>query len=157
MQQVCVASGVHEPVWITASNELEQLHSASLQGNRCSVRWLKCEFGFRPFKSLNPDSFPEASKNYAWKGIIRGVYVLHPIIVMAIEPTYCYHCRSHHPRNEMRLIVTKTGKRWRCIRSIEATQQGAEAREAYGRQVSEINRAESKSRAQRLNNLLQEK
>jgi hypothetical protein len=61
------------------------------------------------------------------------------------------------PRNEMRLMVTKTGKRWRCIRSIEATQQGREAREAYGRLVSEINRAESKSRAQRLNNLLQEK
>ncbi len=54
-------------------------------------------------------------------------------------------------------MVTKTGKRWRCIRSIEATQQGREAREAYGRLVSEINRAESKSRAQRLNNLLQEK
>jgi hypothetical protein len=75
----------------------------------------------------------------------------------SIEPTYCYHCRTHHPRNEMRLIVTKTGKRWRCIRSIEATQQGPEAREAYGRQVSEINKAESKSRAQRMNNLLQEK
>ena len=55
---------------------------------------------------------------------------------MATESTYCYHCRTHHPRNEMRLIVTKTGKRWRCIRSIEATQQGPEAREAYGHQVS---------------------
>ncbi len=76
---------------------------------------------------------------------------------MSTELTYCYHCRTHHPRNEMRLMVTKTGKRWRCIRSIEATQQGREAREAYGRLVSEINRAESKSRAQRLNNLLQEK
>jgi hypothetical protein len=52
---------------------------------------------------------------------------------------------------------TTPGKRWRCIRSIEATQQGAAAREAYGRQISEINKAESKSRAQRLNNLLQEK
>ena len=77
--------------------------------------------------------------------------------LMSTELTYCYHCRTHHPRNEMRLMVTKTGKRWRCIRSIEATQQGREAREAYGRLVSEINRAESKSRAQRLNNLLQEK
>ena len=57
----------------------------------------------------------------------------------------------------MRLIVTKTGKRWRCLRSIEATLQGAEALEAYGRQVSETNKAESKSRAQRMNNLLQEK
>jgi len=76
---------------------------------------------------------------------------------MATDLTYCYHCRTHHPRSEMRLIITKTGKRWRCIRSIEATQQGPEAREAYGRQISEINKAESKSRAQRLNNLLQEK
>ena len=79
------------------------------------------------------------------------------VLPMSTELTYCYHCRTHHPRNEMRLMVTKTGKRWRCIRSIEATQQGREAREAYGRLVSEINRAESKSRAQRLNNLLQEK
>ena len=76
---------------------------------------------------------------------------------MSDELTYCYHCRTHHPRSEMRLMVTKTGKRWRCIRSIEATRQGREAREAYGRQVTAINRAESKSRAQRLNSILQEK
>ena len=73
------------------------------------------------------------------------------------EPTYCYHCRTHHPRDEMRRLVTKTGTRWRCIRSIEATQRGIEAREAYGRQVSEMNRAESKARAQRLNHALHEK
>lgn len=73
------------------------------------------------------------------------------------ETAFCYHCRQHHPKSEMRQIETKAGKRWRCIRSIEATRQGAAAREAYGRQISEINKAESKSRAQRLNNLLQEK
>lgn len=73
------------------------------------------------------------------------------------ETAFCYHCRQHHPKTEMRQIETKAGKRWRCIRSIQATQQGPEAREAYGRQISEINKAESKSRAQRLNNLLQEK
>jgi hypothetical protein len=91
------------------------------------------------------------------RSIIAIVPDCHPLTAMATDPTYCYHCRTHHPRNEMRLIVTKTGKRWRCIRSIEATQQGAAAREAYGRQVSEINKAESKSRAQRMNNMLQEK
>ncbi|HQJ83537.1 MAG TPA: SPFH/Band 7/PHB domain protein, partial [Bacteroidales bacterium] len=64
------------------------------------------------------------------------------------DQTYCYHCRTHHPRNEMRLIVTKTGKRWRCIRSIEATRQGAAAREAYGRQISEINKAEGEKQAE---------
>lgn len=73
------------------------------------------------------------------------------------ELVYCYHCRTHHPREEMRRMVTKTGTRWRCIRSIEATQRGLEAREAYGRQVSEMNKAESKARAQRLNSVLQEK
>ena len=88
---------------------------------------------------------------------MAGVLANRPHTPMATDQTYCYHCRTHHPRNEMRLIVTKTGKRWRCIRSIEATRQGAAAREAYGRQISEINKAESKSRAQRLNNLLQEK
>lgn len=73
------------------------------------------------------------------------------------ETAFCYHCRAHHPKSEMRQIETKAGKRWRCIRSIEATRQGPEAREAYGRLISEINKAESKSRAQRMNNLLQEK
>ena len=76
---------------------------------------------------------------------------------MTSQTKFCYHCGAHHPVEEMRQIETRAGKRWRCIRSIEATQQGPEAREAYGRQVSEINKAESKSRAQRMNNLLQEK
>ena len=102
-------------------------------------------------------SLAQDGTNSAGRGIIATVTPGFPSIPMSTEQTYCYHCRTHHPRNEMRLIVTKTGKRWRCIRSIEATQQGPEAREAYGRMVSEINKAESKSRAQRLNNLLQEK
>ncbi len=102
-------------------------------------------------------SLAQDGTNSADRGIIAPVTPGFRFIPMATEQTYCYHCRTHHPRNEMRLIVTKTGKRWRCIRSIEATQQGPEAREAYGRQVSEINKAESKSRAQRMNNLLQEK
>ena len=102
-------------------------------------------------------SLAQDGTNSAGRGIITTVTPGFRFIPMATEQTYCYHCRTHHPRNEMRLIVTKTGKRWRCIRSIEATQQGPEAREAYGRQVSEINKAESKSRAQRMNNLLQEK
>jgi hypothetical protein len=103
------------------------------------------------------EAAPQDETIGAPRSIIAGITAGYPFKPMATEPTYCYHCRMHHPRNEMRLIVTKTGKRWRCIRSIEATQQGPEAREAYGRQVSEINKAESKSRAQRMNNLLQEK
>ena len=63
------------------------------------------------------------------------------------ETAFCYHCRQHHPKSEMRQIETKAGKRWRCIRSIEATRQGQAAREAYGRQVSEMNKSEAQSRA----------
>jgi len=47
----------------------------------------------------------------------------------------------------MRLMVTKTGSRWRCIKSIEATKKPQAEREAYGRQVSENNKAEAQSKA----------
>lgn len=70
---------------------------------------------------------------------------------------FCYHCRSHHPIEEMRQISTKTGKRWRCIRSIEATQKGPEARAEFGRRVSEMNTTESKNHARRMNELRQDK
>ena len=60
---------------------------------------------------------------------------------------YCYHCRSHHPIAQMRQLVTKTGKRWRCISSIEATKVSRTIRDAFGKNVTEINRAESAIRA----------
>jgi hypothetical protein len=63
------------------------------------------------------------------------------------ETVYCYHCRLRHPKEEMRLIETKTGKRWRCIKSIEATKRGREAREAFGREVTAINKAEAQNKA----------
>lgn len=43
----------------------------------------------------------------------------------------------------MRLVVTKTGKRWRCFQSIEAAKVNREQREAFGRQVTEANKAEA--------------
>ena len=67
---------------------------------------------------------------------------------MATEPTYCYHCRMHHPRDEMRLIVTKTGKRWRCIRSIEAAARSRLERDAFGQKQSEINRETARRAAE---------
>jgi len=76
---------------------------------------------------------------------------------MTTETKYCYHCRVHHPTPEMRFIKTKTGSRWRCIRSIEATKQGAEARAAFGQRVTEMNSADSKSHARRMNELRQDK
>ncbi|MDO8933534.1 MAG: hypothetical protein Q7U97_14165 [Rhodocyclaceae bacterium] len=42
----------------------------------------------------------------------------------------------------MRQIETKSGKRWRCIKSIEATKRGTAERDAFGKQVTAINKAE---------------
>ncbi|MDP2783110.1 MAG: hypothetical protein Q8O38_00760 [Sulfurimicrobium sp.] len=80
----------------------------------------------------------------------KSVYNLPTLLIESArmaETAFCYHCRQHHPKTEMRQIETKAGKRWRCIRSIEATRQGQAAREAYGRQVSEMNKSEAQSRA----------
>jgi hypothetical protein len=55
------------------------------------------------------------------------------------ETAYCYHCGRPHPKEEMRQIHTKSGSRWRCIKSIAATKQGVAARDAFGRQVSAMN------------------
>jgi hypothetical protein len=73
---------------------------------------------------------------------------------MTTQTKFCYHCGAHHSVEEMRQIETKAGKRWRCIRSIQKT---AEARDAFGRQVSAMNTAEARSHARRLNELRQDK
>ena len=62
------------------------------------------------------------------------------------ETIYCYHCRRHHPSGEMRQIETKGGKKWRCIRSIEATRISSAQRDAFGKTVSADNRSENQSR-----------
>ncbi|HQR02600.1 MAG: hypothetical protein JSR19_11160 [Proteobacteria bacterium] len=66
--------------------------------------------------------------------------------------TYCYHCGTRHPTVEMKLIVSKGGKRWRCIKSIKAANQGRAAREAFGRQTTELNKAEARSKVKALQN-----
>ena len=60
---------------------------------------------------------------------------------------YCYHCRRHHSIEEMRQLVTKTGKRWRCIKSIEATKGGRETRDAFGKRVTADNKTQCQSTA----------
>ena len=47
----------------------------------------------------------------------------------------------------MRQLHTRSGKRWRCIRSIEATHGTRAARDAFGQHISAINRAESEAKA----------
>lgn len=64
-----------------------------------------------------------------------------------MSTAYCYHCGKHHPIEEMRQLTTKTGKRWRCIKSIEATKADRNTRDAFGKKVTAINKAESQSRA----------
>lgn len=70
------------------------------------------------------------------------------------DTVYCYHCRVQHPRDEMRLIVSKTGKRWRCSTSIMAAakaENDVALRDAYGRKVSAENKAQA-SLKQRIQN-----
>jgi hypothetical protein len=78
-------------------------------------------------------------------------------LLMTNQTKFCYHCGAHHPVEEMRQIETRAGKRWRCIRSIKATQKTAAARDAFGRQVSAMNTAEARSHARRMSELRQEK
>ncbi len=68
-----------------------------------------------------------------------------------MSTAYCYHCGKHHPIEEMRQLMTKTGKRWRCIKSIEATKRSVAEREAFGKQMTAINKAEAQSKARILN------
>lgn len=80
-----------------------------------------------------------------------------PSGVQTMEMTFCYCCRLHHPRDEMRLFETRRGLRWRCIRSIEAAARSLRERDAFGRQQSDINRqalqhaAETRKTLNRLN------
>lgn len=68
------------------------------------------------------------------------------------DTLYCYHCGTRHAREEMRQIPTKGGTRWRCIRSIEASRQGRTEREAFGRQTTANNKAETQSKQNRMAN-----
>jgi hypothetical protein len=46
----------------------------------------------------------------------------------------------------MRQIETKAGKKWRCIKSIEATKITSAQRDAFGKTVSAINTSENQAR-----------
>jgi len=68
------------------------------------------------------------------------------------ETAFCYTCAVHHPIEEMRLISTKRGKRWRCIKSIELAKQPGVAREAFGQKTTANNKAEAQAKIRRLAN-----
>jgi hypothetical protein len=67
---------------------------------------------------------------------------------------YCYHCRRAHPEDEMRLVPGRNGSRWRCLETLKAASLSREQREAFGRQTSAANRAESQRKIESLNNYL---
>jgi hypothetical protein len=68
------------------------------------------------------------------------------------DTLYCYHCRTHHPKEEMGQVPTKDGKRWRCIKSIEGANKGRAAREAFGRQTTANNKADAQAVKSRMAN-----
>lgn len=65
------------------------------------------------------------------------------------ETMFCYCCRVHHPKDQMRPFATKHGARWRCIRSIEAAACSRRERDAFGQKQTEINREDSRRVAER--------
>ncbi|WP_374242430.1 hypothetical protein [Zoogloea sp.] len=62
---------------------------------------------------------------------------------------YCYHCMTYHLPENMRQIMTRTGLRWRCIRSIEAARNTAAERDAFGARQTELNRSRSLAEQER--------
>jgi len=62
---------------------------------------------------------------------------------------FCSHCGKQHPEDEMRQVATKSGRKWRCIMSIEAAKKTAAERDAFGRKISTAN-SEARSATQRM-------
>ncbi len=65
-----------------------------------------------------------------------------------MEMEFCYCCRVHHPKDQMRLYSTRQGMRWRCLRSIEAATQAQPVRDDFGRQQTAINRETASRQAE---------
>ena len=69
------------------------------------------------------------------------------------DTAFCYHCATHHPKTEMRQIETKGGRKWRCVRSIEAVKKKSpEEREAFGKQMTAMNKADQQAKNLRMTN-----
>lgn len=70
-----------------------------------------------------------------------------------MEMIYCYCCRVHHPKDQMRQFETSLGKRWRCLRSIESARRSRSERDAFGKVQTEINREWTLQQAERFTKL----
>lgn len=62
------------------------------------------------------------------------------------DVAYCYHCGTYHPKEEMRQVETKSGKRWRCTKSIQATKACVAQRDAFGKRMTDMNKAEAQAK-----------
>ena len=60
------------------------------------------------------------------------------------ETAFCYYCRARHPVEVMRRILTKGGKRWRCIKSIEGAKAEIADRDTFGKEITAINKTRLK-------------
>lgn len=65
-----------------------------------------------------------------------------------MEMLFCYCCRVHHPKDQMRLYPTSRGQRWRCRRSITAASQSPSERDAFGHQQTVRNQQASRLSAE---------
>jgi hypothetical protein len=57
------------------------------------------------------------------------------------DTVYCYHCRRHHPADEVTRVESRGVKRWRCRQSISLSQRSIDQRDAFGKAVSLLNQA----------------
>ena len=63
------------------------------------------------------------------------------------DTVYCYCCRTHHPREQMRRYPTRHGFRWRCLRTIDAARRPPAERDEFGRQTTSQNRDQARRMA----------
>lgn len=59
---------------------------------------------------------------------------------------YCYHCRLYHPENEMEQVDSKSGKRWRCKKSLAGGRKSQKERDVFGKSVTAQNSRQAKLR-----------
>jgi len=60
---------------------------------------------------------------------------------------YCHHCHLAHTRDEMILVTTRDGRRWRCkvsIRAAAKAKNDTRLKDEFGRKCTEANKSEAK-------------
>ena len=65
------------------------------------------------------------------------------------DKVYCYHCRCLHFSDEVMLVQTANGRRWRCQKSMHLSQRSRAQRDAFGKSVSQLNQTRQAQRQER--------